>query len=58
MTGSAPTANHEEVSAATSELVDVVTRAYRLGFCRWRIATALDASRHELALIENITIRG
>jgi len=54
MTGSATTADPAEVGQATRELVDVVTRAQRLGFCRWRVATALGASPHQLALIEHI----
>jgi len=45
MTGSATTANPAEVGQATRELVDIVTRAQRLGFCRWRVATALGAHR-------------
>jgi len=54
MTGSATTADHAEVGQATRELVDIVTRAHRFGFCRWRVATALGASPHQLALIELI----
>jgi len=55
MTGSAPTDEHAELGALASELIDIVTRAHRLGFCRWRVATALGASQHELALIEHDT---
>ncbi len=54
MTGSATTADPAEVGQATRELVDIVTRAQRLGFCRWRVATALGAAAHQLALIELI----
>jgi len=39
-------------AAPRAELVGIVTRAHRLGFCRWRVATALEASQRELALIE------
>ena len=53
MTGSHH-ADPAEVGQATRELVDVVTRAQRLGFCRWRVATALGALPHQLALIEHI----
>lgn len=35
-----------------SELVEIVNRSHRLGFCRWRVATALGASQPELALID------
>ncbi|MDP2710911.1 MAG: hypothetical protein Q8O56_06805 [Solirubrobacteraceae bacterium] len=34
------------------DLVDIVARSHQQGFCRWRVATALGASRHELALID------
>jgi hypothetical protein len=54
MTGSATTADHAEVGQATRERVDIVTRAQRLGFCRWRVATARGALPHQLALIEHI----
>ena len=54
MTGSATTADHAEVDQSTRELLDIVTWAQRLGFCRWRVATALGASPHQLALIELI----
>lgn len=54
MTGSAATADPAEVGQATRELVDIVTRAQRIGFCRWRVATALGAAPHQLALIEHI----
>jgi len=54
MTGSATTANPAAVGQATRELVDIVTQAQRLGFCRWRVATALGASPHQLALIQLI----
>ena len=54
MTGSAATSEHAELGEAIRELVDIVARADRLGFCRWRVATALGASPHELALIEHI----
>ena len=54
MTGSAATADPAEVGQATRELVDIVTRAQRLGFCRWRVATALGALPHQLALIQLI----
>ncbi len=43
------------VAPARSELVDIVNRSYRLGFCRWSVATALGASQHELALIDEQT---
>jgi hypothetical protein len=39
-------------AASRTELIAIVTHAHRLGFCRWRVATALQASRGELALIE------
>jgi len=54
MTGSATTGDPAEVGQATRELVDIVARAQRLGFCRWRVATALGAAAHQLALIERI----
>ena len=54
MTGSATTGDPAEVGQATRELVDIVTRAQRLGFCRWRVATALGAAAHQLAIIERI----
>ena len=54
MTGSATTGDPADVGQATRELVDIVTRAQRLGFCRWRVATALGAAAHQLALIERI----
>ena len=54
MTGSATTADPAEVGQATRDLVDIVTRAQRLGFCRWRVATALGAAPHQLALIQLI----
>jgi len=54
MTGAATTADHAEVDQATRELVDIVARAQRLGFCRWRVATALGAAPHQLALIQLI----
>ena len=54
MTGSATAADPAEVGQATRELIDIVTRAQRLGFCRWRVATALGAAAHQLALIERI----
>jgi len=54
MTGSATTEDPAEVGQATRELVDIVTRAQRLGFCRWRVATALGAAAHQLAIIERI----
>ncbi len=38
--------------APRAELVGIVTRAHRLGFSRWRVATALEALEGELALIE------
>jgi len=56
-TASVPPAEPVQLGAGTSELVDVVIRAYRRGFCRWRVATALGASPHELALIEHTTGR-
>lgn len=40
---------------ARTELVDIVKRSHRLGFCRWRVATALGASPCELALIDKQT---
>ncbi|MBA3327200.1 MAG: hypothetical protein H0T43_02730 [Solirubrobacterales bacterium] len=54
MTGSATTADHAEVGQATRDLFDILTRAQRLGFCHWRVATALGTSPHELALIEHV----
>lgn len=54
MTESATTADAAAVGQATRELVDIVTRAQRLGFCRWRVATALGALPHQLALIEHV----
>ena len=57
MTGPATAADPAEVGQATHDLVDVVTRAQRLGFCRWRVATALGALPHQLALIELISGR-
>jgi len=53
MTGAATT-DPAEVGQATRDLVDIVTRAQRLGFCRWRVATALGAAPHQLAVIELI----
>ncbi len=53
-TASVPPAEPVQLGAATSELVDIVTRAYRRGFCRWRVATALRVSAHDLELIERI----
>ncbi len=53
-TESVPPAEPVQLGAATSELVDIVTRAYQLGFCRWRVATALGVSAHDLELIERI----
>jgi len=52
-TASVPPVEQVQGSSATSELVDVVIGAYRRGFCHWRVATALGASAHELALIEH-----
>lgn len=49
-----PPAEPVDVGAATSEVVDIVTRAYGLGFCRWRVATALGVSAHDLELIQRI----
>lgn len=40
---------------ARTELIDIVHRSHRLGFCRWRVATALGASQHEFALIDDQT---
>ncbi len=40
---------------ARTELLDIVQRSHRLGFCRWRVATALRASPAELALIDEQT---
>jgi len=40
---------------ARAELVAIVKRSQRLGFCRWRVATALGASQHERALIDEQT---
>jgi anti-anti-sigma factor len=57
MTGSATTADPAEAGQAAHELVDIVTRAQRFGFCRLRVATALGASPHELALLELIPSR-
>ena len=54
MTASATAPDHAEVDQSTRELLDIVTRAQRLGFCRWRVATALGASPHQLALIQLI----
>jgi len=54
MTGSATTAVPAAVGQVTRELVEIVTLAQRLGFCRWRVATALGAAPHQLALIELI----
>ncbi len=43
------------VAEARIELIDIVHRSHRLGFCRWRVATALRASPEELALIDEQT---
>jgi len=51
---SLPPAEPVQVGAAASELVDIVARAYRVGFCRWRVATALGATARDLELIERI----
>ena len=54
MTGLATTADPAEVGQVTRDLVDIVTQAQRLGFCRWRVATALGAAPHQLALIAHL----
>ena len=56
-TASVPPAELVQGGPVTSELVDIVTRAYRLGFCRWRVATALGVAAHDLELIERIPAR-
>lgn len=35
-----------------ADLVDIVICAHRRGFCRWRVATALEASQDEVALVD------
>ena len=39
-------------SEVREEVVEIALRAHARGFCRGRVATALDATRPELALIE------